>query len=170
MKQNTQPDSAPSTRKGKHLNLTERQQIERWLQEGVPVREIAKRLDRNRSTIIRERRRGLVIHVDTKLKEHEVYSCERAQIAADTNKTVHGPSLKIGNNTNLAKQLVELLTGGGEEGLKCSPHVARQVLLRRGIDVPFSERTIYNYVYNNVLGVTAAQLVQGSRKKRGKSA
>lgn len=47
-------DNIQSSPKIKHLSLIESQQIERWLNEGVSVTEIASRLARNKSSISRE--------------------------------------------------------------------------------------------------------------------
>ena len=52
---------APS-RKSKHINESERQQIEHWRLKGVSVAEIAMLLQRHRSTIYRELKRGTVIN------------------------------------------------------------------------------------------------------------
>lgn len=47
-----------TNRKNKHLNFTERELIERWLNENVSKAEISRRLNRNRATIYREIKRG----------------------------------------------------------------------------------------------------------------
>ncbi|MBT0891856.1 helix-turn-helix domain-containing protein, partial [Streptococcus lutetiensis] len=48
------------TLKSKHLKLTERRMIERWLQEGLSNREIARRLAKAPQTIHNEAKRGQV--------------------------------------------------------------------------------------------------------------
>ena len=48
------------TPKSKHLTLTERRMIERWLQEGLSNREIARRLAKAPQTIHNEVKRGQV--------------------------------------------------------------------------------------------------------------
>ena len=65
------------TPKSKHLTLTERRMIERWLQEGLSNREIARRLAKAPQTIHNEVKRGQVrqqavsyTHLDVYKRQH----------------------------------------------------------------------------------------------------
>ncbi len=165
MNQDTNDNTTVDSRKGKHITYQERQYIERWLKEKKSKSEIARLLGRSRVTIHREIKRGLVRHINTDLSEKYVYNSQRAQEDCEMNQTAHGPALKIGSNHELANQLVELMNGK----VKYSPYAARQVLIRKGIDVPFSERTIYNYIKKGILNMEAKDLIQGPRKKRRKT-
>ena len=62
-------------RKGKHLEYSERQAIERWWNRDKRTKvEIAGLLDRNEKTIRNEIKRGLVKNLTTHLEEISVYS------------------------------------------------------------------------------------------------
>ena len=160
MNQDTQTHCNSVARKGKHITFSERQQIERWLREKKSISQIAKLLDRHRITIYRELKRGRVKHLDSELREFSTYSAQFAQDRCDEQRSAHGPSLKIACNHQLAVRLAELLCGK----LKYSPFAARQILLKAGYDVPFSARTIYNYVHNGVIPVSAQHMIYGPRK------
>ena len=164
MNQGTQTHSTSIGSKGKHITFSERQLIERWVREKKSTAQIASLLARHRITIYRELKRGRVKHLDSELREYFTYSAQFAQERCDEQRDAHGPSLKIACNHQLAARLAELL--GGK--LKHSPFAARQLLLKAGYDVSFSARTIYNYVHNGVIAVSAQHMVYGPRKKRKK--
>ncbi|MDV2594598.1 helix-turn-helix domain-containing protein, partial [Streptococcus infantarius] len=64
------------TPKSKHLTLTERRMIERWLQEGLSNREIARRLAKAPQTIHNEVKRGQVRQQVRKGKFEVIYSAD----------------------------------------------------------------------------------------------
>ncbi len=162
MNQDTQTHCNSVARKGKHITFSERQQIERWLREKKSITQIAKLLDRNRVTIYREVKRGSVSQLKHDLTVYRAYRAQFAQDRCNEQKSAHGPALKIGSNYQLAAQLFDLM--GGK--LKHSPYAAREILIRNGIPCPFSSRTIYNYVYQGIIGISPHDLIQGPRKKR----
>ena len=65
-----------------HLNINDRRNIERWLQEKKSKSEVARLLDRDRSTIYREIKRGTT----TQLKNINGYLREVTVYLADTLK------------------------------------------------------------------------------------
>jgi len=67
------------TRKNKHISRDERISIETLYKQGYPVAEIASILERHRSTIYREIKRGTVIHRRSDLKEITTYNADRGQ-------------------------------------------------------------------------------------------
>ena len=75
----TQGDCIVPSRKGKHINESERQQIEYWRIKGKSITEIATLLQRHRSTIHRELKRGTVTNKRSDLTEYQVYRAQRAQ-------------------------------------------------------------------------------------------
>lgn len=75
--------------KHKHLTKTEREQIERWLSEKKTKSEIARLLNRDRSTIYREIKRGTTTQikiVNGFEKEIEVYYADTGQARYDINR------------------------------------------------------------------------------------
>lgn len=61
----TQTYSNTKERRFIHLTAIERGQIAAYLDEGLSLREIARRMGRNVSTISREKKRGMVHQMDT---------------------------------------------------------------------------------------------------------
>lgn len=69
----TQSNSNTKKRTFTHLTEIERGQIAAYLDEDVPLREIARRMGRNVSTISREKERGTVQQIDTFRKPYAKY-------------------------------------------------------------------------------------------------
>ncbi|MBQ2944811.1 MAG: helix-turn-helix domain-containing protein [Ruminococcus sp.] len=105
MMKSTQEDCIAPSRKSKHINESERQQIEHWRLKGVSVAEIAMLLQRHRSTIYRELKRGTVINKRSDLSEFSVYRAQRAQDDYTRNSGAGGPYLKLSWDSKEAKRL-----------------------------------------------------------------
>lgn len=69
----TQVHSSTKSRTFTHLTEIERGQIAAYLEEGLSIREIARRMGRNASTISREKQRGTVQQMDTNRKTYTKY-------------------------------------------------------------------------------------------------
>ncbi|QKY68713.1 helix-turn-helix domain-containing protein [Lentibacillus sp. CBA3610] len=69
----TQPYSNTEERTFTHLTEMERGQIAAYLDEGVSLREIGRRMGRDASTISREKNRGSVQQIDTNCKTYTTY-------------------------------------------------------------------------------------------------
>ena len=75
-----QQNNNTKNRKGKHLNYSERQLIERWYNRDNRTKvEISRLLDRTEKTIRNEIKRGLVRNLSSELIEIWVYSADVAQ-------------------------------------------------------------------------------------------
>lgn len=101
---NTHEHHSSFSRKSKHINESERQQIERWLKQKMPVREIAALLDRHRSTIYREIKRGLVDHIKSDLSTEVMYQADHAQGQHNINRGAGGPGMKLSTNSPLINE------------------------------------------------------------------
>ena len=102
-----QDNNTTKSRKGKHLEYSERQSIERWYNRDKRTKvEISRLLDRTEKTIRNEIKRGLVKNLTTELIEIWVYSAEVAQKRYEYYLKAKGPKLKIGNDYEL-KEYVE---------------------------------------------------------------
>ena len=93
-------------KKSEHLNLTERETIERMLGKGASRREIAQALYRDKSTIRREIKRGSVVQRKRnpyeskrldhqKYIEYEVYYADAGQRRYDENRSQCGAKNKV---------------------------------------------------------------------------
>ncbi|MBM7643809.1 IS30 family transposase [Streptococcus loxodontisalivarius] len=134
------------TPKGKHLTITERHLIERWLQEGHSHREIARRLGKAPQTINNEIKRGLVRQVVRKGRFKKVYSAEFAQNAYEKNRK---RSVKP---VYLTKDVKEKILHYWKQ--KYSPEM---MVKAKGIPVPVS--TIYYWFHQGHLGLSPKDLL-----------
>lgn len=78
-----------NTKNYKHLNLVDRENIERWLNEKKSQAKIARLLDRNPSTISREIKRGTttqIKNIDGYNRKIEVYYADTGQAVYDKNR------------------------------------------------------------------------------------
>ncbi len=159
--------------KGKHLTYEEREELEAMVNQNnvapkkakITQRELAKRMGVSPSTLSRELKRGRVILRDSEWREVVSYSALIAQKDYDKKASAKGPYLKIGNNHELAKKLEECII---EE--KCSPYATIEKLKNDPSyqKTPISERTLYNYIEQNILeNVTKKDLPRkGKNSKR----
>lgn len=78
----------------KHLSEFDRGKIKALLEEGLSPAQIAKRLGRHRSTIIREINRGTTTQLRTDLTTYEAYFPETGQAVYESNRLSCGKKLK----------------------------------------------------------------------------
>ncbi len=123
--------------KYKHINYSEREMIERWINKDAKNnQEIAELLDKSERTIRRERNRGKVITRDSLWREVEQYSAVIAQEAYEYNLRDKGTNLKIGTDLDIIREIEKLLIDE-----KKSPEVVKVEL-----GLSFSARTLRNYI------------------------
>ena len=157
----TQANCTKALHESKHLTLIERQQIERWLKEKVKVAEIARRLNRHRSTIYREIQRGLTAHVNSDLSVSYIYQWDVAQRNYEKNQGGGGRHPKLHQAHPLMERLTSLIT---EKRL--SPYAAMEVLTRQGHKIDFCEKTFYNHVGKDEFPIKPEQLPMGRYRRR----
>ena len=133
----SQNDCIAPSRKGKHLNESERQQIERWLLKGLPVKQIATLLQRHPSSIYREIKRGTVTNIRSDLSEYPVYRDQRAQADYLCNFGAGGPYLKLAWDSEIAKRLHTLMTVN-----KMSPYAAIEIARQEKLNINFCARSL----------------------------
>ena len=113
-------------KKFKHLNYTERTQIERW--HNIDKRsnaEIAILLNKSERTIRREINRGKVKNLTQHWEEKWVYSADIAQQKYNYEKTGKGPDLKIGKDFELVEFIEYCI-----KILKYSPEIIVSIIER----------------------------------------
>ena len=142
----------------KHLSLTERQLIEKWLKVGMSRRQIAKLLGRSPQTINNEVIRGQVKQMDTFRHYHSVYNSDYAQKQYETSRK---KSIK---KTKLDKKLTEIIVHYIKD--KVSPEVIAKVKLK-GI---VSTSTLYNWLYQGRLGLKRTDMLYPHKTKMIKPA
>jgi len=137
----------------KHLNKTERKDIERWLTDGKSQSEIARLLDRDKSTVSREIKRGTTIQ----LKDINGYQQEIKGYYADTGQAVYKKNRKKSQSKGLesfSQKFWKALKRANENRLFSGKN--RQYNIKTFIvvyqrkhpleKVP-SYKTVYNYIH-----------------------
>lgn len=77
-----------------HLCFKERELIEQWEKEGITQSEIARRLNRDRSTIYRERKRGTTTQLKGNKKKVRLYLADTGQANYEKNRKNSCPKKK----------------------------------------------------------------------------
>ena len=132
--------------------------------EHLNYTEIGKILGKNRTTISRDIKRGLVKNLTTELIEIYVYSAEVAQKINEQNETAKGTNLKIGNDMKLADFIEKEIK---EE--KSSPEVIQHKIKQGGFTTTLCYKTIYNYIDKEIFDITRKDLVYGNYEKKNKA-
>lgn len=151
-------------KKGQHLQWEQRLLIERLRLKGLTVREIGDSVGCSYATVSRELRRGQYVHTNSDLTTEERYSPEIAEQQYRAGLLDKGPDVKIGHDHKLAKKLESLVIHK-----LYSPSTAVSELRQAGwpFAVSICARTVYNYVYNGVLGIDQKHLpMKGKQRSR----
>jgi IS30 family transposase len=137
-----QENDITKSRKGKHLEYSERQSIERWWNKDKRTKvEIAELLERTEKTIRNEIKRGLVKNLTTELIEIWVYSADVAQQRYEYYLKAKGPKLKIDNDYELKKYVEKSIKKD-----KKSPEVIAEEIKEMNFKTKMSARTIRNNI------------------------
>lgn len=112
------------------------------LKAGHKPEEIGRLLGgRSKRTIQREIALGKVKLLNSDLTYRIEYSADAAQKKRDYNNTAKGPRLKLGANIELIRFIEEMIIKH-----KFSPSAALAEARKKGYDVNFCEKTLYNYI------------------------
>jgi len=150
-----------ASRKGKHLNYDERKIIEHLYNiQNKSKAEIARELERHRTTISREIKKGKVELRNTDYSIREEYVADKAQRQYDKNATAKGPKIKIAKDHKMADFIEEKIKG------KFSPEViANDMKENDKFETKLHWKTIYNYIDKGILLVERDDLTYGNYKK-----
>ena len=157
-----QENNTTKSRKGKHLEYSERQSIERWFNRDKRTKvEIADLLDRTEKTIRNEIKRGLVKNLTTELIEIWVYSADVAQKKYEYYLKAKGPKLKIDNDYEL-KEYVEKAI---KEDRK-SPEVIATEIKTMNFKTKMCARTIRNNIYaGDIYDIKSSDMIYNKEYK-----
>ena len=137
-----QDNNTTKSRKGKHLEYSERQSIERWYNRDKRTKvEIATLLDRTEKTIRNEIKRGLVKNLTSELIEIWVYSADVAQERYEYYLKAKGPKLKIDNDYELKEYVEKSIKKD-----KKSPEVIAEEIKEMNFKTKMCARTIRNNI------------------------
>jgi len=152
--------------KYKHLNESERYKIEVLLEDRKRVKDIAAILGRDRSTIYREIKRGMVIRLQSDLSKNKQYRADVAQANYEELGKNKERSLKIGNDRRLEEYIRKKIIKD-----KFSPDAIIGEIKAKGLKFKgmICTKTLYNYIDAGILaGISNENLWEKrKRKKRG---
>ena len=149
----------------KHIkikDLKQRENIEIMLKVNTPISIIAMHIGVGERTIRNEIKRGLVDQQDSMYGFKKKYSADYSQIEYERRNVTKGPSLKIGKNIELSKEITYLI-----RNKKYSIGAAlAKIKFENRIEVNVCERTIYNYVRDGILDLEYKELPYGKETPR----
>jgi transposase, IS30 family len=153
-------------RKYKHLNEGDRYKIEILLQEKKSIKEIAIILKRDRSTIYREKKRGMVSRLQSDLSKKMQYRANVAQRNYEDLGKNKERSLKIGKDRRLEQYLRRKMIKD-----KFSPDAAIGSIKDAGLKFKgmICTKTLYNYIDADIFSWISSENLweKRKRKKRG---
>ncbi len=151
-------------RQFKHLNKTQRNQLEMLLKANVSKIEIAKYLGVNLSTIYREIKRGAYLHRNKDWTETVRYSADKAEIKYREMLKEKGSQIKLGNDYEYVEYLERKII---EE--KQSPKAVLGHIKKHNIkfQTTISVNTLYSYIRKGYFArLEMKHLPRGKQKKK----
>jgi IS30 family transposase len=150
--------------KYKHLTERDRYKLEGYLEAGLRVSEISKRLNRHKSTVYRELQRGTVERIGYNLETYKTYRANVAQSNYDKRVSYRERSLKIGSDKNLEEYIRKRILKD-----RLSPDAVIGGINRQGLKFKgmICTKTLYNYVEKGILsGISNANLWEKRKRKK----
>lgn len=134
--------------KGKEMSYHDRLIIEAMYNNGCKVKDIAKRLNVDTSTLYREIPRGKTVHKNTDWTYTEIYSADRAQQTHDFKTLARSRPLKVGNDYAFINYLSKMI-----KKYKYSPRAILADIKRKNLkfDTDVSYNTIYRYIESGLI-------------------
>jgi IS30 family transposase len=150
-----------ASRKGKHLNHTERILIEKLFKAKWSKAKIAEELERDRRTIEREIDRGTVERLNSDLTKSLVYNADRAQDVHDLNATAKGAAVKLLSGS-AAVAFIAYYIGK----LGWSPEAVAARMKSKGMPDALCAKSIYNYIDQGWIPGVSNETLWEKRKRR----
>lgn len=153
-------------KKYKHLTEKERYKIEVLLKDKKSAEEIAELLEKDRSTIYREIKRGTINRLQSDLTEKEIYRANVAQAEYERQGRNKERALKIGKDKELEKYIRIKL-----EVKRYSPDAILGEIKAKGLKFKsiICTKTLYNYIDREIFaGISNKHLWEKRKKKKRK--
>jgi IS30 family transposase len=158
--------SSIKRQKYEHLSISDRIKLEALIEGKKEIKEIARMLRRDNSTIYREIRRGAVMRLQTELNEKETYRACVGQADYEKLGKNKERSLKIGKDHRLEEHIRQRLL----EDRYSPDAIIGEIRLRQlKFERTISTKTLYNYIEKGIFsGISNKDLWEKrKRKKRG---
>jgi len=152
-------------RKYKHINTIERYKIEGYLEAKKSIKEIAEILERDRSTIYREIKRGRVILLDSQLRKKPRYRADVGQRAYEEVGRNKERSLKIGKDRQLEQYIRRKILRD-----RYSPDAVIGEIKSKGLRFKgmICTKTLYNYIDAGIFADITNENLWEKRKRQKK--
>ena len=152
-------------KKYKHINVVERYKIEGYLEAKKSIKEIAKILNRNRSTIYRETKRGRVVLLDSELRKKAYYKADAGQMRYEEAGTNKERSLKIGKDRLLEQYIRRKILND-----RYSPDAVIGEIKNKGLKFKgmICTKTLYNYIDAGIFADISNENLWQKRKNKKK--
>ena len=157
-------DCISNTGKYKHLSEAERHKLEVLLKDKRKVGEIARLLNRNRSTIYREIKRGSINWTYYDLRKRKRYCADVGQADYERQGRNKERSLKIGSDKRLEEYIRKKIVKD-----KYSPDAIIGEIKEKGLvfEGMICTKTLYNYIDAGILrGISNENLWEKRKRKK----
>lgn len=129
-----------------YFTLSERYKLETMLQDKIPVKDIAQRLNKHFTTVYREIKRGTVLlRNGSTWEDIPTYCADVAQRKQEEKGHNKGISLKIGNDYSTAHYIEQLI-----KDRRYSAYAVSIALKAEHKTITLCPQTVYNYINHNV--------------------
>lgn len=159
-----QNNSTTDTKQFEQIKFEDRLVIEHLFnkQKKKPA-QIAREIGKNRSSVSREIKLGLVELLNSDYSTRVEYSSTLAQKKRDENNSKKGAKLKIGKEQKLSDFIDKKIAN------KYSPEViAEEINKEKQFDLSLHWKTIYNYIDKGILMSDRSDLTYGNYKRKSK--
>ncbi len=153
-------------RKYEHLSLSERIKVEALIESKEEIKEIARMLRRDKSTIYREIKRGTVTRLQSDLNEKDTYRAHVAQADYQRLGRNKERSLKIGKD----RQLEEYIRQRLKEDKYSPDAIIGEIRIRElKFESSICAKTLYNYIERGIFfGISNKDLWEKKKRKKRK--
>ena len=158
-------NSTTNRKKYKHINTIERYKIEGYLEAKKSIKEIAKILGRDRSTIYRETKRGKVALLDSELRKKACYKADAGEMRYEEAGKNKERSLKIGKDRLLEQYIRRKILND-----RYSPDAIIGEIKNKGLKFKgmICTKTLYNYIDAGIFADISNENLWQKRKNKKK--
>jgi len=158
-------NSTTKGKKYKHINVVERYKIEGYLEAKKSIKEIAKILGRDRSTIYRETKRGKVALLDSELRKKACYKADAGEMRYEEAGKNKERSLKIGKDRLLEQYIRRKILND-----RYSPDAIIGEIKNKGLKFKgmICTKTLYNYIDAGIFADISNENLWQKRKNKKK--
>ena len=159
-------ESTRDKRRGKHLVREDRVIIETMLKNKHKIIEVANYLGRSVRCIQREKKAGMVKHLNSNLTTKMVYNADRGQDVHDLKATSKGPQRKLENSPEAIIFIKDKIIDE-----KWSPDVVANKMKEQNIPGAVCTKTLYNNIDQGLIeGITNDKLWEKIYRRKHKKA